>query len=328
MGEMLFSLDRQNFRQCQLHFRGERQQEYYRGDFWIDDTPTIDVRSIRKTVGPFSIISQRSATNLFFRRTRQHIREDPTDLSILWFVKSGTIAFSNQMGSKIAESGQIAITRSMSPFLLECTVGKNGINEVLHISVPTHILRVFIPHDLSNGVFIRAELPEFRIAQRLLGDIFEDDGGLTDASARKLVEAALEIIGNGTRSCIDTGSRQTITDRRMDDIMRYIEVHLANPKLSTTMVADACGVSRRYISWLFRTKDTTFSDVIWEKRLAKAKSWLESTNPREISIVEIAYNVGFKSSAHFSRKFKRTYKTNPRDCRLANEAGAMIEPAA
>jgi len=328
MGEMLFSLDRENFRQCQSHFRGDRQQEYYRGDFWIEDTPTIDVRSIRKTVGPISIIRQRSATNLFFRRTRQHIREDPTDLSILWFVKSGTIAFSNQLGSKVAEAGQIAITRSMSPFLLECTVGQNGIHEILHIAVPTHILRDFIPHDLSNAVFIHSDLPEFRIAERMLSDVFDDDDGLTDASARRLVETALELIGNGTRSCVGSiRSRQTVTDRRMDDLMRYIEVHLSDHSLSATMVADACGVSRRYISWLFRTKGTSFSEVIWEKRLTKAKSWLEKSNPREVSIFEIAYSVGFKSSAHFSRKFKLAYNVNPRDCRnIHDEQNALTGP--
>jgi len=102
MAEMLFSFDKGNFRECQDKFRGERGQEYYRGDFWIEDASTIDVRSERKTVGAISIIKQRSATNLYFRRTRQHIREDATDISILWFVKHGSLAFSNQCGNKVA----------------------------------------------------------------------------------------------------------------------------------------------------------------------------------------------------------------------------------
>ena len=117
MAEMLFTFDKGNFRECQNLFRGGRDQEYYRGDFWIEDSSTIEVTSERKTVGPISIIRQRSATNLFFRRTRQHIREDATDLSILWFVKRGRLVLSNQCGNKVAQPGDFAITRSMSPFL-------------------------------------------------------------------------------------------------------------------------------------------------------------------------------------------------------------------
>jgi hypothetical protein len=35
MAETLFSFDRRNFQECQKKFRGDREQEYYRGDFWI-----------------------------------------------------------------------------------------------------------------------------------------------------------------------------------------------------------------------------------------------------------------------------------------------------
>src|SRR3546814_7584216 len=67
MTETLFSLDKRNFRECQQMFRGTRDQEYYRGDFWIEEASNMDVRSERKTVGESSIIKQRSAANLFFQ---------------------------------------------------------------------------------------------------------------------------------------------------------------------------------------------------------------------------------------------------------------------
>ena len=40
--------------------RGERGQEYYLGDFWIEDASTIEVKSERKAVGPIWIFRQRS----------------------------------------------------------------------------------------------------------------------------------------------------------------------------------------------------------------------------------------------------------------------------
>ena len=316
MAETLFSFDRRNFQDCQDKFRGDREQEYYRGDFWIEDASNIEVRSERKAVGPISIIRQRSATNLFFRRTRQHIREDATDLSILWFVKHGKLAFSNQCGNKIAQPGDFAITRSMSPFFIECQIDKDSVQELLHVTVPTHILRRHIQQDFSTGLFMPAKRPELAIAENILTDVFEDDGALGEEAARLLVETAFTIIGMAVRSSDEaTPARQTIADRRLQDVLRFIEVHLSDPQLSTAMVAKGCGISPRYLSFLLRLKGTSFSELVWEQRLEKAKDWLSNSDPREISISEIAYGVGFKSPAHFSRMFKRVFKLNPREFR-------------
>jgi len=125
-------------------------------------------------VGAISIIRQRSATNLFFRRSRQHIREDETDLSILWFVKRGELAVSNQCGGKVARAGDFIITRSMSPFFMECRTGGDGMHEVLHVTVPTHILRGFVRQDFSTGLFMAMERAELALAETLLSEVFAD----------------------------------------------------------------------------------------------------------------------------------------------------------
>jgi AraC-like DNA-binding protein len=278
MAETLFSLDRRNVRECQKLFRGERSQEYYLGDYWLDEGPSVEVKAERKSVGPISIIRMTTSPKSYFRRTRQHIREDATDLAVLWFVKRGSLGLSNQCGNKVAHPGDFAITRSMSPFLIECNVDEEGVNQTLHVTVPTHILRAHI--------------------------------------TRALVDCALQIIGHAVKADSDgIATRQTIADRRLDEVLRFIEVHLSDPQLSTTMVARGCGISPRYLSFLLRLKGTSFSELVWEQRLEKARSWLTATDARDISISEIAYGVGFKSPAHFSRMFKRVFNKNPREYR-------------
>ena len=324
MAETLFSFDAKNYRECQKLFRGERDSEYYTGDYWIEDAAVIDVRATRKSVGPISIIKLRSASKLSFRRTRQHIRDDATDLSVLWFVKHGTLGFSNQCGNKVAQPGDFAITRSMSPFFIECQPDAEGVHEVLHLTVPTHILRSHIALDLSTGLFMPVERPELAIAENILTDVFDDDGLLADGSARILVETALTIIGHAICGNDESApSRQTIAARRLADVLRFIEVHLSDPQMSTAMVANGCGISPRYLSFLLRLRGTSFSELVWEQRLGKAKDWLSSTDPRDISISEIAYGVGFKSPAHFSRMFKRVFKMNPREFRGCDGLAAL-----
>jgi AraC-like DNA-binding protein len=316
MAETLFSLNKMNFKDCQHLFRGERNQEYYCGDYWLEDSPVIDVRAERKTVGATSIILQRSATRQFFRRTRQHIRDDATDLSVLWFVRRGRIVYSDQCGNRIAEPGDFIITRSMSPFLIECQPDEDSVHEFLNVTVPTHILRGHIGSEISSVLFLSCERRELSIAESILSSVFEDDGHLTDGAARTLVDAALATIGHAVRADeTAVPARQTVADRRLQDVLRFIEVHLSDSNLSTSMVARGCGISPRYLSFLLRLNGTSFSELVWEQRLEKAKSWLSTSNPRDISISEIAYGVGFKSPAHFSRMFKRVFKMNPREFR-------------
>lgn len=316
MAETLFSLDRRNVRECQKLFRGERSQEYYLGDYWLDEGPSVEVKAERKSVGPISIIRMTTSPKSYFRRTRQHIREDATDLSVLWFVKRGSLGLSNQCGNKVAHPGDFAITRSMSPFLIECNVDEEGVNQTLHVTVPTHILRAVITRDFDTGLFMHVERPEMAIAENLFTDVFEDDGNLSPDSARALVDCALNIIGNAVKADSEgQPTRQTIADRRLEEVLRFTEVHLSDPQLSTNMVARGCGISIRYLSFLLRLKGTSFSELVWEQRLEKARSWLTATDARDISISEIAYGVGFKSPAHFSRMFKRVFNKNPREYR-------------
>jgi AraC-like DNA-binding protein len=204
----------------------------------------------------------------------------------------------------------------MSPFFIECQVDQDCVHELLHVTVPTHILRAHIPQDFSTGLFMPANRPELHIAENILTDVFEDDGTLAEESARVLVETALTLIGNAVRTSEEAApARQTIADRRLADVLRFIEVHLSDPQLSTAMVAKGCGISPRYLSFLLRLKGTSFSELVWEQRLEKARNWLSASDPRDISISEIAYGVGFKSPAHFSRMFKRVFKVNPREFR-------------
>jgi AraC-like DNA-binding protein len=316
MAETLFSFDKRNFRDCQHLFRGARDLEYYQGDYWIEDAGIVDVRAQRKPVGAASVILLRSLTRLHFRRTRQHIRDDATDLTVLWFVRHGKLVFSNQCGEHSAQPGDFLATRSMSPFLIECQPEEGGVHEVLHVTVPTHLVRAHIPHDFTTSLFMAGARRDLVVAENILTDIFEDDGNLADDTVRTLFDAAVTVIGHAVRASKDAAPvRQTVAGKRLEDVLRFIEVHLADPNLSTQMVSKGCGISPRYLSFLLRLNGTSFSGLLWDQRLDKAREWLASSSPRDIAISEIAYGVGFKSPAHFSRMFKRVFSVNPREYR-------------
>lgn len=318
MPEMLFALDKANYRNCQELFRGERKQDYYRGDYWVDDATGVEVQAEKRAIGPYAIIQMRAAMSQYFRRNQRHIREDATDMCVLWFVRRGTMTFSSQNGSQVVNPGDFLVTRSMSPFFMELQPDdSDAVLEVLHVTVPTHLARLHIGHEVRASSFIAAGRREVAIGRSMLADLFAlDDGELAEDTSQLLVESAIKLLGHALRDCAEAMSlRQTVADRRLEEVQRFIEVHLSDPNLCTTMVSEGCGVSQRYLSLLLQMSGKTFSELVWSRRLQLAREWLERSDPRDVAISEIAYGVGFKSTAHFSRKFKKVFGSNPRDFR-------------
>jgi len=324
--EKLFAFDERNFHECQSTFRGENNQEYYLGEYTIDGGSNINVRADKKAVGAYSIIRLLSKSRLFFRRSWSHIREDATDVTVLWFVKRGSISISHQSGKCTASAGEFVITKSMAPFTMECKTDDQSIHEVLHVVVPSHIFRRFFPDEINAGFCTSVERREFRIAERMLAEVYEDPGDLTSRVEQVLVDSALSILAEGLKNTENSmHERQTLSQKRRQDVLRFVEIHLSDPKLNAEMVAQACGISRRYLSHLLRQHGTSLPNLIWDWRLKTAHEWLSTEVGRDVSIAEIAYRIGFKSPAHFSRLFKRVYKVSPREFRTT-KADKVAQP--
>ncbi len=323
MAETLFAFDKNNYQDCQTGYRGDKNQEYYLGDYAIDSGSVIDVRADKKAVGSCSIIRLKARTRQTFKRSWYHIRKDATDVVVLWFVKRGSLHINHSGGSSVARAGDFALTKSMTPFSIECRTDEESLHEALHVLVPAHLLRRFIPHEVSTGFSIAAGGRAFAVAENIFTNLLEDDGELSEEIAQTLAESALRALTDTIKDCDKLApERQAITDQRLQEVMRYIDIHLTDPKLSTTMVAEACGISPRYLSLLLKQRGVSFSEHIWSERLKIAGRWLASTRPGEISIAEVAFKVGFKSPAHFSRMFKRVYQKGPREFRSEHLASS------
>ena len=325
--ETLFSYDKRNYLDCQNSFRGPRNREYYSGDYSIESGSVIEVRAERKAVGACSVIRLRSRTTLHFKRGWTHIREDATDVAVLWFVKRGRLCVSHQAGQSIANPGDFLVTKSMTPFEIDCMPGAEGLHEVLHVLVPMHVLRGLLSQDIRTGFCVPAGGRKFAIAERILSDIFEDAGDLKDNALRLLMDSALSVLSDAImdhESCAP--QRQSLADKRISDVLRFIELHLSDAKLSIATAAKNCGISPRYLSLLLKIHGTPFSTLVWEKRLQAAEQWQASSKTNEASVSEIAYRVGFKSAAHFSRMFKQKFKVSPRQYRATEVAPLKREP--
>jgi AraC-like DNA-binding protein len=100
----------------------------------------------------------------------------------------------------------------------------------------------------------------------------------------------------------------------VSSICAIIEARLQDPDLCSASIAAEAGVSVRTVQKLFAAMGTTPSAHILDERLQRAAERLLVAP--EISITEIAFELGFNDSAYFTRCFRRRYGASPREWRL------------
>lgn len=94
-------------------------------------------------------------------------------------------------------------------------------------------------------------------------------------------------------------------------IEAYIEANLETSQLTVATIAQRMGCSPRYVHRAFETGSMTIAEYLWETRLHRAWARLISADGESETISDVAFSVGFASSAHFSRAFKGRFGVAP-----------------
>ena len=117
-----------------------------------------------------------------------------------------------------------------------------------------------------------------------------------------------------------TSGLSTVREAHLSRIETYIRRNLGDPRLDPEQVAQACGISTRYLHELFRDTNQTLGQWIRDQRLAACREALANPGNRQ-SVAEIAYRWGFSDQARFSRTFKSRFGQTPKEFRDRNGAG-------
>ncbi|MDT4922450.1 MAG: hypothetical protein QOG01_163 [Pseudonocardiales bacterium] len=95
-------------------------------------------------------------------------------------------------------------------------------------------------------------------------------------------------------------------------IVEYVLLHLADPSLTPQSIAAAHHISLRHLYRLWSHNELGLAEWIIVERLARAAAALAGERQQRRPISAIAYSLGFKDAAHFSRRFRSTYGVPPR----------------
>jgi AraC family transcriptional regulator, positive regulator of tynA and feaB len=112
---------------------------------------------------------------------------------------------------------------------------------------------------------------------------------------------------------------------RWSQLTTYIAANLRDPELDVESCARALGVSKRYVHMIFETMSMQYGKYVLQQRLTRCRDDLVNPIWSSLSIERIAYRNGFNDPAHFSRSFRASFGTSPRDFRQRD--GRSPEPA-
>lgn len=130
--------------------------------------------------------------------------------------------------------------------------------------------------------------------------------------------AVVDYIGRSCRPLRIVGymRREVFSRSRLDSVTDW-EARAKRAGYRVSALAKHCGVSERHLQRVLRLKFGK-SPRAWlaERCLARAAASLQQT----MLVKEVAAEAGFKSPAHFTRKFTRQYGISPSAFRLANAA--------
>jgi AraC-like DNA-binding protein len=271
-----------------------------------------------------------------FRRTWNHIRANKENLVVLRYVKVGSLSITQGGSSCELGPGDFSFTRSNVPFHYTSKPAAQQPAEWYFILFPLDSVHRHFTNGAPMCMRLSTSTSRSLVMPQLLALLCEEGESIDRAVSDNLVLALLKTAADAAEEQgVQVGPRQSIGEKRLEGIIAYIDMHLANPDLSLSTVAQACQISQRYLCHLLKEHGTAFSDLLWTSRLAKSRDWIATLDKRRYTIMEIAMMAGFKSAAHFSRMFREHFGCSPREFRrsvtgedVLHEADSVAKVAA
>lgn len=307
-----FDLTTADYMERRSGFRGKDKSEFYEGDLLRFPESEVDVKIAKRPAGKYRIYKTTSHSGFSYFRSTSHIRTDNIDMTVILFVKKGRMIITYPGRHYEIGTGECAITHSLKAYHLTFKPDPGGIVEVLNITVKGPKFCSKLTTDLEIGRPLSTAKGKMFLAERILTMLFEEDATVDAEDAERMIETVLDNVVCAIGEIAGPPQRPlTISDQRVMDIKRYIDENFNNANLNTKIVAENCGISIRYLCYILKRAELSFSQLLWDRRMAVAEAWLADERMRHNPISLIAFSAGFKSSAHFSRMFKTRNKISP-----------------
>lgn len=241
-------------------------------------------------------------------RTRSLVSADQDRyFKVMWQV-SGRNRIEHRRNGITIEPGQWAIYDTAQPYTVETSDDSRFLVLLLPMSEMSRWGESGLDYVAGKVLPTRgtSEIARSALTAMLTGGMeLEGQGAVVmqDSISALLGTAIAQVYGQ-------TPQQDGAARRRLQKVQQYIDDRLTDPGLSPEAVAQACGMSRRSLYTAFNAIGQTPNHYILQKRLAVAARRLGDLK-QQVTITQLAFEMGFSDAAHFSRLFSERYGQSP-----------------
>jgi len=301
--------------------------EYERFDYWRELICDVFVRldctspsrrsfsgSIYNQVFSKMQISSMRADRMRVERSRRQIAKSCEDYFLIAIQGYGSSVGSQDGRQVHLNPGDLALFDSTRPYQVYFEPGFR--HDVLRI--PRRVFHRRVGGlDTLTSTLISGRHGAGKLASRFLRALPKELGSLHENTAMQLSNTCLDILSLalGDLSARAKVQQTTTLSMWLIKIKNFIEEELHDPELSPSTIANAFGISTRYLNIIFENEKNSTGKYIWERRMEKCYLDLAADAHAGRSISDIAFGWGYNDMSHFSRSFRARYGMSPRDFR-------------
>lgn len=250
---------------------------------------------------------------VLYRRTPRHLRDEKESSLLISVPGAAAVTFRQNASQALCRPGGFVIERSDAPY--EYWHDRPDVQWV--VKVPRDSVRARIggaERFLGLSVDARSGLASYFLSslRAAIDHAADMTGPAREAAGTHLIEVLCLALRADERAL---GSSETaVRQAHLQRAEQIIRAGLKDPELSPGTVAQACGISLRYLQRLFAETGRSVTGYIRDCRLVHCDEDLRRAGPAE-PIAQIAYRWGFSDQAQFSRHYRAKFGRTPSETR-------------
>lgn len=260
------------------------------------------------------------ASQRFVRDRRKTVADGLDHYLVQLYDKGGLIGEAADRGREL-RAGDVQILD-----LTQSNVTQAAASGTVAIVVPRDTLDQALPApgDL-HGLVLRGGSVMGGLLRDYMRSLLVRADDITMADAGHVAQATTDMIVACFQSTTETmeRARDTLDKTMRRRIQQHIAANLESPGLQAEGLCAQFRISRSQLYRLFESLGGV-AHYIQEQRLSRACAELCNPTQDHRRVYEIAFALGFRSEAHFSRAFRATFGLSPSDMRGRAQA-ARIE---
>jgi AraC family transcriptional activator of tynA and feaB len=260
-------------------------------------------------------LTQVSSGPILVNRTKQDISHVTDAYYLIKFQMEGQGIVRHNNREARLNFGDFVICSSTEPYQIEFAANyKQTV-----FSIPQQSLKeAFQCPDDYLGSRMGNEFPTngilsqfvYSITQRM--DMLDPDSLQSmEANLINLLITSLKADKKGKLKTIETSP-----ELHLQQVKRFISLHIKDYQLSVDYIARAENISKRYLHMLFKDLDVSVSRYIQQLRLEGCYKDLTNSEFNNTPTSDIALDWGFGDVSHFYRCFKSKYLLTPKQIRM------------